>query len=162
MGKKSDRQFKDACSAWDCGNLRRAFELFSQGAEAGDASCQLNLGYFYDCGLHVARDQKLARHWYGQAYRQGEATAASNIATIYRDAHDYRRMTWWWRAAARMGDGDALLDLGRCYESGHGVIKNLERAVQCYVRLLESSHTTEASREAAKIRLRHLRKQASR
>ena len=162
MSTKSDHHFKDACSAWDCGNLSRAFELFSQAAEAGDASSQLNLGYFYDCGLYVARDRRLARHWYHQAYRQGEASAASNIATIYRDTHDYGRMIWWWRAAARMGDGDALLELGRCYESGRGVLRDRDRAVQFYVRLLASPHTTEASREAAEGKLRHFRRQKSR
>lgn len=100
MRGKSDQLFKDASSAWDSGDLGRAFELFSQAAEAGDASCQLNLGYFYDCGLHVPRDERLARRWYLQAYRQGEASAASNIATLYRDAHDYGRMIWWWRASS--------------------------------------------------------------
>jgi len=77
MSTKSDQHFKDACSAWDQGDLARAFELFSQAAEHGDASCQLNLGYFYDCGLHVERDQTMARHWYHMAYRQGKASAAS-------------------------------------------------------------------------------------
>lgn len=158
MRKKSDQLFKDACSVWDSGDLGRAFELLSQAAEIGDASCQLNLGYFYDCGLHVARDRRLARHWYHQAYRQGEASAASNIATLYRDARDYGRMIWWWRTAIRMGDGDALLELGRCYESGRGVPLDRDRAMDCYDRLLASSHTTEASREAAEARLKHLRR----
>jgi uncharacterized protein len=162
MRGKSDQLFKDASSAWDSGDLGRAFELFSQAAEAGDASCQLNLGYFYDCGLHVPRDERLARRWYLQAYRQGEASAASNIATLYRDAHDYGRMIWWWRAAIRMGDGDALLELGRCYESGRGVPIDRDRAADYYVRLLASPHTTETSREAAEDRLRQLRSLTSR
>lgn len=158
MSTNSDRHFKDACAAWDGGDLSRAFELFFLGAEAGDASCQLNLGYFYDCGLHVARDRRVARHWYHRAYRQGEASAASNIATFYRDAHEDGRMIWWWRAAIRMGDGDALLELGRCYESARGVPLDRDRAVECYDQLLASSHTTEASREAAEARLKHLRR----
>ena len=157
MSIKSDQHFKKACSAWDSGDLARAFELFSQAAESGDASCQLNLGYFYDCGLHVTRDQGLARRWYHRAYRQGQASAASNIASIYRDVHDYGRMIWWWRVAIRMGDGDALLELGRCYESGLGVALDRDRAVKCYDQLLASSHTTDASREAAEARLKHLR-----
>ncbi len=162
MSKKSDQRFKDACSAWDSGDLGRAFELFSLAARAGDASCQFNLGYFYDCGLHVARDQGLARHWYHRAYRQGQASAASNMATLYRDVHDYGRMIWWWRAAIRLGYSDALLELGRCYESGLGVPLDRDRAVECYEQLLASSHTTDASREAAEARLKHLRRHVSR
>jgi TPR repeat protein len=162
MRAKSDRLFNEACVAWDCGNLSRAFELFSRAAESGDASCQLNLGYFYDCGLHVAQNRKLAQHWYRKAYHQGEASAASNIATICRDTHDYGRMIWWWRAAARLGDGDALLELARCYEAGRGVLRNRERAAQFYFRSLASPWTTDASREAARCRLNHLRRQMAR
>lgn len=162
MITKSDHHFKDACSAWDSGDLAKAFGLFSRAAESGDSSCQLNLGYFYDCGLHVARDQGLARYWYHRAYRQGEASAASNIAMIHRDSHEYSRMIWWWRAAARMGDADALLELGRCYESGCGVPRNRDRAMGCYAQLLASSHVTGVSRQTAEGRLRHLQKHTSR
>ena len=162
MRLKPDQLFKVACSAWDSGDLGCAFELFAEGAEAGDASCQLNLGYFYDRGLHVVRDQRAARHWYREAYHQGEASAASNIATLYRDAREYGRMVWWWRAAIRMGDGDALLELGRCYETGRGVPVDRVRAAGCYDRLLASEFTTEASREAAGARLKRLRRHTSR
>lgn len=160
MSTKFDHHFKDACAAWDSGNLSRAFKLFSQAAAAGDASCQINLGYFYGCGLHMAPDRGLALHWYRQAYRQGEASAVSNIATIYRDTPDYGRMIWWWRAAAGMGDGDALLDIGRCYEKGRGVRRDRERARACYVQLLASPLTTEASREMAESRLRQLQRRS--
>lgn len=162
MSKNSDQLFKEACSAWDSGDLTTAFEMFSQAAETGDASCQLNLGYFYDCGLHVAPDRRLARQWYHRAYRQGEASAASNIATLFRDVCDYGRMIWWWRAAIRMGDDDALLELGRCYELGRGVPLDRDRAKQHYERLLDSSHTTEASREAAQQQLKGLRRHVTR
>lgn len=150
--------FSEACKAWDDGRLADAFRLFSSAAAEGDASCQLNLGYFYDNGIHVSRDVRLAVHWYHQAYRQGEAAGASNIATIHRDHKAYSRMIWWWRAAIRMGDNDAWLELGRCYEAGRGVSKNLDRAAFCYSQLLAAGHTTEVSREMASKRLRRIGK----
>lgn len=156
MDTATHRLFEKACAEWDRGNLESAFELFSQAAVAGDESCQLNLGYFYDYGLHVTQDKKLARFWYHRAYLQGAAHAASNIATIYKGDHDYRRMIWWFRAAARMGDGDALLEIGRCYESGCGVSTNRKRALDYYLQLLDAPHATEASRETAKERIRLL------
>ena len=162
MNTASYRLFEKACSEWDRGNLESAFELFSQAAVAGDESCQLNLGYFYDYGLHVTQDKKLARYWYHQAYLQGAAHAASNIATIYRDDHDYRRMVWWFRAAVRMGDGDALLEIARCYESGCGVSRDRKRALEYYLQLLDSPNTTESSRETAKERIRLLQVPESR
>jgi len=43
--RADDRLFRQANAAWDRGNLRRAFELFLRGAEAGDDGSQLDLGY---------------------------------------------------------------------------------------------------------------------
>lgn len=60
-----------------------------------------------------------------------------------------------------MGESDALLELGRCYESGRGVPLDRDPAMGSYVQLLESSLTTEASPEAAEARLTHLRVQIS-
>ncbi|HXJ76012.1 MAG TPA: sel1 repeat family protein, partial [Candidatus Dormibacteraeota bacterium] len=84
--KEDTSLFVRANAAWDRGDLRHAFELFSQAAEAGDASSQLDLGYFFDCGLHVKSDKTKAMHWYRQAYRRGEPGAANNIATLHRDS----------------------------------------------------------------------------
>lgn len=61
-----------------------------------------------------------------------------------------------------MGDGDALLELGRCYESGLGVSINRDRAMAYYKQLLDSSQTTEASREAAQASLKRLRRHVAR
>src|SRR6266487_5019790 len=62
--KENNKLFVKANTAWDKGDLRRAFELFSCAAKSGDSSCQLDLGYFFDRGLHVKKDKKKAMHWY--------------------------------------------------------------------------------------------------
>ena len=127
--------------------------LFSQAAQAGDASSQLDLGYFYDQGLYVKRDKAKAMHWYSEAYRRGEPGAANNIATLHRDSGRVGKMLWWFRRAVAMGDHDALLELAKCYEKGVGVAKDLLRAKLFYRRLLASNSITEFSREQAMKRL---------
>ena len=109
--QEKNRLFTQANAAWDKGDLRQAFALFMQAAKLGDVSCQLDLGYFFDQGLSVKKDKKKALEWYRRAYRQGDAGAANNIATVYRDLGDTRKMLWWFRRAAAMGDLDVLLDL---------------------------------------------------
>ena len=111
----------EADTAWEKGDLRRAFELLLRGAKCGDLNAQVNLGYFFDTGLHVKPDKKKALLWYYRAYRQGVAEAASNIATVHRDLGDIKRMFWWSRRAAAMGDGDAHVGVGYCYQYGIGV-----------------------------------------
>ena len=153
----NDELFKEANAAWDTGNLGRAYALFRQAAESGDRCSQLDLGYFFDLGLHVRKDKREALRWYRRAYWQGDAGAATNIATVYRDLGQLGRMVWWFRRAAAMGDGDALLDLGKCYETGRGVAKNLETAKGFYRRVLASSAVTIHSEEQATERLAKLR-----
>ena len=153
-----DKLFVDANAAWDRGDLQRAYQLFARAAELGDASSQLDLGYFFDRGLHVKQDKKQAMHWYYRAYRQGEASAANNIATIHRERGHVKRMLWWFGRAVAMGEQDALLELGKYYESAVGRENDTKNAKTCYRRVLRSKYVTQLTREQAKRRLSKLEK----
>ena len=156
--KENNKLFVKADAAWDKGDLRGASELFRRAAERGHSASQSNLGYFYDCGLHMKKDSGKALHWYYQAYRQGDASAANNIATVHRDCGRVGKMIWWFRRAIAMGDHDPLLDLGKYYETGVGVVMNLKKAIECYDRILGSKWVTEQTREQAQKRLAKLQK----
>ena len=156
--KVNDKLFVKANTAWDKGDLQRAFKLFSCAAEAGDVSSQVDLGSFFDRGLYVKKDKKMAMHWYHQAYRQGDASAANNIAILHRECGCTGKMVWWFRRAVAMGDHDALLELGKCYETGIGLPKSPRRALLCYRRVLVSEQVTQFSQERAKRRLASLKK----
>lgn len=163
--QEANRLFLKANAAWDAGDVKTAFDLFQRAAELGDPSSQLDLGYFFDCGLHVPKDKSRALYWYLRAYRQGKASAASNIATIHRDCKNPTKMVWWFRRAIAMGDNDALLELGKSYQTGIGVRKDPNRAERCYQRLVASQAVTEHGREQAmkllaKVRMHRTTKSA--
>ena len=158
--QEMNRLFTEANAAWDKGELQQAFVLFTQAARLGDRSSQLDLGYFYDQGLSVKKDKKKALEWYRRAYRQGDAGAANNIATVYRDFGNTRRMLWWFRQAAAMGDLDVLLDLGKRYEEGLAVPRNAARAKVFYRRVLADKCATEDDKGEATTRLAGLRERA--
>ena len=160
--QENHKLFVSASKAWDRSDLRRAFQLFSRAAEAGDSCSQLNLGYFFDRGLHVRKDRDQAMHWYYRAYRQGEAGGANNIATLHRDGGRIGRMIWWFRRTVAMGDHEALLELGRYYETGTGLPKSPKHAARCYRRLLASDQVSEFYKERAKRRLTRLNRQERR
>jgi len=153
-----DKLFVKADAAWDRGDLQQAFQLFLQAAELGDSSSQLDVGYFYDRGLHVKKDKKQAIHWYYQAYRQGVACAANNIATVHREWGHVEKMLWWFRRAVAMGEQDALFELGKYYETAVGRANNPKKAKDCYRRILRSKHVTQLTREGAMRRLARLEK----
>jgi uncharacterized protein len=154
--RDTEKLFARASVAWDKGNLRLAFDLFLQAASLGDYHSQLDLGYFFDVGLHVKKNKNKALCWYYKAYRQGDACGAANIATIHRDRREAAKMLWWFRKAVAMGNQDELLDLGKCYETGFGVPKNTKKAKQFYKRVLLSKHVLDSSKEQAQARLAKL------
>ena len=149
--------FTEANTAWDRGDVRQAFTLFMQAAKLGDRASQLDLGYFFDNGLSVKKDKTKAIEWYRRAYLQGDAGAANNIGTVHRDLGDTRKMLWWFRRAAAMGDPDVLLDLGKRYEIGLAVPRNLAKAKLFYRRVIASKEATIDGKTEASSRLATLR-----
>ena len=147
------RLFTEANAAWDSGDLKQAFTLFTRAASLGDVSSQLDLGYFFDRGLFVKKDKKKAMRWYRRAYLQRDAGAANNIGTVYRDLGDARKMLWWFRRAAAMGDLDVLLDLGKRYEKGLAVPRNPAKARLLYRRVVQSKFATKDDKAEAIARL---------
>jgi TPR repeat protein len=70
--------------------------------------------------------------WYKRAARQGDSSAACNIAQIYANRRNQRRAFFWYERAAAMNDGDALVEVGvRCYE-GNGVLRDPKYAFRCF------------------------------
>src|SRR5439155_13639259 len=101
-------------------NPRAGFRLLLRAAVNGDTSAAFSLGYAYDVGLGTRRDKRQALRWYHRAYRAGSSTAASNVATVHRDDRNLRLAFQWWKRAVELGDGDAAVDAGYCYQYGIG------------------------------------------
>lgn len=154
---EKNRLFNEACAAWDRGDLPQAFALFTRGAELGDSASLVDLGYFYDNGIFVKKNKGKALQCYRKAYAQGDAGAANNIATVYRDIGDEKKMLWWFRRAAAMGDIDVLLDLAERYEQGDAVSKNPAKAEELYRRILANKNATQDDKVRARTRLVALR-----
>lgn len=140
---------EDAHDAWESGDLRGALMRFRMGAAEGRRGCMMDLGYFYDKGLGTARSKHEAMHWYKQAFLNGDACAASNVAILFRERGSPRHMFRWFRAAARRDDGDALVEVAKCYRSGLGVARSKWMAIVYARRALRSWQITPAGREEA-------------
>lgn len=93
-----------------------------QGAAAGNAYDQLNLGAAYDNGIGVARDIDKALHWYQQAAEQGLAEAQFNLAhLLVTEEISAVAAAGWMEKAARQGLLDAEYLMGVVYAEGIGV-----------------------------------------
>ncbi len=66
-------------------------------------------------------------------------------------------MFQWFQRAADQGDGDALVELAKCYLRGQGVRKSAQQAVRHLSSARFCISITEASREEAETLLEGLR-----
>jgi TPR repeat protein len=143
----ADTRFAEASRLLERGRIEQAFRLFLEAAKAGDSSAQLNVGYLYDTGQGVSRSRTQAVYWYRRAVRRGEAAAANNIGTIYRDEGRLRLAIRWFSTAADMGDGDALLEMAMLYA---GPLEEPAKARRLLSQVLRSKRAALDSQEQAR------------
>lgn len=155
-GGRLNALFRRADQLSDKGRHKAAFRLFLAGAQGGDLSCQLNVGNCYDEGIGVRPDRAAALYWYKRAYRRGDACAATNIATIWRDEGKLQRALYWFQRAVDLGDDDANLEIAKIYLRND---ENRRKAIPYLQRVCRSQMVTEHSQEEAQ---RLLKKECSR
>lgn len=130
-------------------NSPYAVRLLQYAAEHGESRAATMLAYAYDVGQGIPRNVALAVKWYHRAIRQGENSAAANLATVYRDKGNLRRAHHWHLRAMKMGDGDAAVDTGYDYLYGIGVRKDLRLAQRMFQSALQSTNISQLGREEA-------------
>lgn len=110
--------FSLASAAWNGGDKAQAFELFKQGADAGDASCANNFGVFLETGAAGSIDYVQAEKYYLLAYALGDVAAASNLAGLYITLTKYDEARTWYDHAVEAGDGDAMVEYAELLVAG--------------------------------------------
>jgi TPR repeat protein len=138
-----------AYEAWDKGNLRTALDLFKSSSMAGSKTSALCIGLFYDDGIGIPKSKSTALHWYKLAYRSTDSSAATNIAIFHKERNQLKLMFRWLRIATRLDDGDAELDLAKCYLSGSGTVRSNKAALLHLRKALKSKRITQAGIEEA-------------
>lgn len=132
-------------------NRAEAIRWYTQSAESGDAAAQCALSNLFSTPEGGERDFKQAIFWARKAIAQGNASAAYNLATIYRDLNRPKRAFHWYKRAAEMGDGDALLQIGLCRMFGFGTAQDLAAAAKCFEAVFSdnSARSCQRSKEDA-------------
>jgi TPR repeat protein len=109
---------------------------YQKAAEQGYAQAQTNLGYYYQNGIGVEKDEKEAVRLYRLAAEQGNAVAQSNLGYCYRTGigveKDEKEAVRLYRLAAEQGNAVAQTNLGYCYRTGIGVEKDEKEAVRLH------------------------------
>ena len=119
-------------------------------AEQGDIEAQGMLGFMYDYGIGIQKDDTEAARWYRMAAEQGLDVAQFSLGGMYASGEsvlqDHTEAARWYRMAAEQGHTDAQFNLGFEYATGKGVPQDYVRAfawwnilaVQCDEAALEN------------------------
>jgi hypothetical protein len=122
-----------------------AVAWYRKAADQGHADAQFNLGRCYQYGVGVERDLVEAGAWYRKANRWDWETrprgVADSLSTLYDDCSDDDTETVetvaLYRKGAEQGLGSAQYHLGRCYQYGAGVERDLVEAAAWYQKAAE-------------------------
>ena len=123
--------FNEGMKLHELGDNTGAFTKFKEAAECGHKESQNNLGVCYNSGEGTAQNEQEAIYWYRQAAIQGEKTAIRNLGISLLKSNPSEAIIWL-KKAADNGDSKVYAKLGRCYEEGDGVQKNVATALEYY------------------------------
>lgn len=105
-------------------------------ANQGDANAQFQLGFAFDQGRGVAKNQTEAATWYRKAAEQGDAAAQNSLGSMYQYgegvSQDNAEAVRWYQKAADQGYREAYTNLGYMYDGGLGLKQDKEKAVKLY------------------------------
>ncbi len=120
------------------GEMTKAFSLYSQLAEQGNAEAQTRLGFMYATGKGVEQNYNTAVDWCYKAAQQGDSIAQYNLGLMYAKgqgvAQDNKIALAWYSKAAEQGHAQAQFSLGGVFEKGVGVEKNKKQAADLYLK----------------------------
>ena len=112
---------------------REAARLYKLSADKGNASAQVNLGFFYEQGRGgLPKDDHEAAHYFKLAADQGNAQAQSNLGFFYREGRgglpkDDREAARLFKLSAKQGNSDGQRNLGFFYREGRGGLPKDDR-----------------------------------
>lgn len=106
---------------------------FQNGADAGNAEDQCNLGKCYYQGQGVPQNYYSAVIWFRKSAEQKWAEGQYYLGRSYYYGQgftkpDYEQAVRWLDKAAKQNHADAQYQLGLCYEKGQGVKQDLKTA----------------------------------
>lgn len=106
---------------------------FQNGADAGNAEDQCNLGKCYYLGRGVTQNYYSALNWFRKSAEQNNVEALYYIGRSYYYGQgfpkpDYEQAVKWYEKAAKKDHADAQYQLGLCYEKGQGVKQDAKMA----------------------------------
>ena len=124
-------------------NMDEYIRMITLAAETGRVAYQAELGERYLWGNGVPKDVDRGLYWLYMAAENGDVETWLELGDIYRYGEiagyrNYREALKWYGKAASKKNADAMEAIGRMYEKGRGVEKDIEYAEEWYRKAYEA------------------------
>ena len=134
--------FEHSVEAEKAKDYDKAFKLCKKAAVAGNPRAQDNLAYYYQKGRGCKADTKKALEWYEKAVVSGYGPAAFTLGYYYQEGNgitvkDAASAYNYYKIGADLGDRNAMSALADCYRNGNGTSKDINKALDLYLKLSE-------------------------
>ena len=127
-------------------NGATAAQWYQRAAAQSYAYAETNLGWLYENGQGVPKDEAQAASWYRKAADHGDAQGQINLGWLYEMGRgvvkDETEAARWYQKAADQGSPVGADNLGHLYESGRGVAQDNAQAVLLYRKAADSGLAT--------------------
>jgi len=127
-----EEDYAIARQSFDSGDYKTAMAAWAPLGEEGHSNSQVMLGYAYEKGIGVVKNNKTSFKWYSKAAAQGDSYAQFKVGSAYTDGEgvlgNNQTAVKWFNLAAKQGFGNAQYMLAVNYYNGRGVGKDYKRA----------------------------------
>lgn len=129
-------QLDDALNAAKKGEFELAYKIFLPLAEQGNSAAQNFIGYMFQRGDGVQRNDIQAAKWWRLAAENGLADAQNNLGVIFAEGKGVIQSdvesAKWYRLAADQGYAVAQSNMGAIYGQGLGVKQDWVESTKWY------------------------------
>lgn len=110
-----------------------SFSYFLKSAELGNTDSQGQVAICYETGKGTTADLNTAMQWYHKAADNKDMASCANLARVYRyNFSDFEKAVYWYKKAYELDHSGSCYQLGVLYETGEGVVQDLEKALSYY------------------------------
>ncbi len=142
-----------AYSDFQAGHYESALKQYLTYANEGNAECQVFVGWLYERGIGIPRDQLTAGNWFKRAAENGSPQGAFYYARYILRYGDKKEAIPWFQKGANLGDVPSLFRLGYAYFHGVGVDSDHNKGIQLIQQAAGLGHIY-ALRELSLIEMR--------
>ncbi len=136
---------EEAHALYNGQKYQEAYTLYSQLANEGNADAQTSLGFMYQNGQAVEKDDAIAFSWYERAATQEQPYALFNLGVLYANGNgvveeNHFKAFEYFERSAKVGVDLGQYETALRFERGLGCVQDFKQAAYWYEEAAKRGH----------------------